>query len=96
MRITDEEVKHIARLSRLEFDEEGRKQMAEHMGAVLDYFKMLDSVDTSAVAPTAHILDKVNVLREDVAVCDRPSRETLLQNAPETEDGAYVVPRVLE
>lgn len=96
MRISEDEVKHIAKLSRLQFDENGVKEMAGHLSTVLGYFEMLDSVDTSLVPPTAHILDKVNVLREDEPQ-ERPfDREQLLKNAPESDGEAYIVPRVLE
>lgn len=96
MRITEKEVKHIAALSRLKFDGDGMKEMAAHLSTVLEYFEMLDSVDTAQVKPTAHILDKVNVLREDTAREKAFDREELLKNAPLAQDGAYIVDKVLE
>ena len=69
--------------------------MRKHLQNILKHFEMLDSVDTSKIEATAHILDTVNVLREDKA---EPStdREALVANAPEQEDGCYIVPRVVE
>ena len=90
------EVAHIARLSKLKFGEEALADMAKHLDTVLGYFEMLDSMDTSAVSPTAHILDKVNVLREDKKTEAPFPREELLQNAPERNEVSYIVPRVVE
>lgn len=95
MKITQEEVKHIADLSRLEFSAEEAAAMGEHLASVLGHFEMLDSVDTSSVPPTAHILDAVNVLRADT-VTPSMTRDKLLANAPESDGEAYIVPRVIE
>lgn len=95
MEITKKEVERIAALSRLEFDESEKEDMRLHLQNILKHFEMLDSVDTSKIEATAHILDAVNVLREDAA---EPSmdRDKLLSNAPEQDDGCYIVPKVLE
>ncbi len=93
--VSIEEVKHIAELSRLSFTEEQCEKQREHLEKMLGYFETLDAVDVADVPPTAHILDAVNVLREDEA---EPSfdNERLLSNAPERDGGAYVVPRVVD
>lgn len=93
--ITTEEVKHIADLSRLEFTPEECEDMRAHLQKQIKYFEILDSVDISGVPPTAHILDAVNVLREDAVYPSMPN-DALLENAPESDGGAYVVPRVVE
>lgn len=95
MKILREEVLHIAELSRLSFSENELEAMGSHLDGLLEQLEKLDSVDTSIVAPTAHILEAVNVLRED-EVSPSFDRELLLKNAPETSDGCYVVPRVVE
>lgn len=95
MKITDEEVRHIAALSRLRFDETELAAMAGHLESVLGYFEMLDAADTASIQPTAHILPAVNVLRDDVAR-EPMTRDALLKNAPETDGSAYIVPKVLE
>lgn len=95
MKITDEEVLHIATLSRLKFTPKEKEEMKLHLSNMLEHFKMLDSVDTSNTLPSAHILDKVNCLREDEIEGSFP-REELMQNAPETDGEAYILPKVLE
>lgn len=95
MPVTIKDVEHIAELSRLILDDSQKEQMRVHLEGVLEHFKTLDSADVSNVAATAHILDSVNVLREDVPT-ESFEREKLLSNAPESEDGAYVVPRAVD
>lgn len=95
MKISNEEVEHIAKLSRIRLTEQETQQMHRHLESVLGYFEALDGVDISKVNATAHILDSANVLRDDTVA---PSMDTqlLLSNAPDSDDGAYIVPRVLE
>lgn len=93
--ITDEEVKHIAKLSALDLSAEQVKSMKTHLSAMLEYFETLDEIDVSSVPPTAHILDAVNMLRADIPTESMPTDE-LMKNAPESDGGAYVVPRVVE
>lgn len=90
-----EEVKHIAELSRLDFTESQVEDMRGHLSKMLEYFDALDSVDVSDIPPTAHILSAVNVLRNDEVTPSMPNEE-LMSNAPESRDGAYIVPRVVE
>lgn len=93
--ITIAEVERLAKLSRIEFTPTQLQNMQKHLESVLGYFETLDGVDISDVPPTAHILSSTNVLRDDTV---EPSmdRELLLCNAPKVDDGAFVVPRVVE
>lgn len=93
--VTIDEIERIAKLSRLEFSADETNEMLIHLKNQVKYFGILDSVDVSGVPPTAHILDAVNVLRDDI-VFPSTSNDELLKNAPEAYDGAYIVPRVVE
>ncbi|MCH5351028.1 MAG: Asp-tRNA(Asn)/Glu-tRNA(Gln) amidotransferase subunit GatC [Clostridiales bacterium] len=93
--ISDEEVKHIAKLSAIGLSEKEMSSMKKHLSAVLDYFKTLDKVDVSGVSPTAHILSAVNVLREDTPRESMPTDE-LMKTAPDSDGSSYTVPRVVE
>ena len=65
--ITKEQVNHIAHLSRLEIQEDEVDGYIEKLEKVVDLFNELNSVDTENIKPTYHVLDLVNVFREDVA-----------------------------
>jgi len=95
MQITVKEVERIAKLSRLNLTEEEKIAMQHELRDVLNDFEKLNKLDTGNVPPTAHILSVKNVLRED-DVKDSMDRELLLENAPESAGGCFIVPRVVE
>ncbi|MGX7111280.1 Asp-tRNA(Asn)/Glu-tRNA(Gln) amidotransferase subunit GatC [Gemella cuniculi] len=93
--ITKEQVNHIAHLSRLEIQEDEVDGYIEKLEKVVDLFNELNSVDTEDIKPTYHVLDLVNVFREDVAQ-DGMDREEVLKNSKETEAGQFKVPTIIE
>ena len=95
MKITKEEVEHVAHLARLELDEEAIERFAGQIGDILAYVDKLKKVDTQGVAPTSHAISLTNAFRED-QVRDHLARDSSLANAPEKEDGTFLVPRVIK
>ena len=93
--ITKEQVNHIAHLSRLEIQEDEVDGYIEKLEKVVDLFNELNSVDTENIDPTYHVLDLVNVFREDVAQ-EGMNREEVLKNSKETEAGQFKVPTIIE
>jgi aspartyl-tRNA(Asn)/glutamyl-tRNA(Gln) amidotransferase subunit C len=87
-------VKHIAMLVRLGISEEEAQAFSGQFSSIIDYFNMLNEVDTENVPPASEITNNTNVLREDVV---KPSmdREEFLKNAPHSERGYVKVPTVL-
>ncbi len=94
MKISEEEVRHVAKLARLDMDETAIEKFAEQIGSILGYADKLREVDTEGVRPTSHAIFLNNAFRED-KVKEQLDRESALANAPEQEDGAFTVPRVL-
>ena len=93
--ITKEQVNHIAHLSRLEIQEDEVDGYIEKLEKVVDLFNELNSVDTENIKPTYHVLDLVNVFREDVAQ-EGMNREEVLKNSKEIEAGQFKVPTIIE
>ena len=93
--ITKEQVNHIAHLSRLEIQEDEVDGYIEKLEKVVDLFNELNSVDMENIKPTYHVLDLVNVFREDVAQ-EGMNREEVLKNSKETEAGQFKVPTIIE
>jgi aspartyl-tRNA(Asn)/glutamyl-tRNA(Gln) amidotransferase subunit C len=95
MAITREEVRHVATLFRLGLSEEDIARFQEQLSQIIDYFQVLQQVDTEGVEPTSHTLALENVMRDDEP---RPSfpAEDILANAPLPEDGFFRVRAVLE
>ncbi len=94
MRITVEEVEHVARLARLEVGADEKQQLTEQMNRILLYVEKLNELDTSGVPPTSHAIDLHNAFRED-RVQESLPREESLDNAPETNEAEFIVPRVI-
>jgi aspartyl-tRNA(Asn)/glutamyl-tRNA(Gln) amidotransferase subunit C len=89
--IDRDEVLHVARLARLELSDEEVQRMTAELAKVLDHIEQISELDLDDVAPTSHVVDVSNAVREDVA---RPSwpREVMLSQAPEVVDGGFAVP----
>lgn len=94
MKITKDEVEHVARLARLELDDASIDKFVGQIGEILDYIDKLNAIDTSNVAATSHAISLNNAFRED-RVEGHLDREAALANAPEKEDGSFVVPKVV-
>lgn len=94
-RLTREDVERLARMARLGLTEEEKERLQRELSQILRAFEGLRQVPTEGVEPTAHLVPLQNVLRADEV---RPSlpREQVLANAPETRDGFFRVPRILE
>ncbi len=95
MPLTIAEVEHIAELAKLSLTEEEKALFRDQLAAILDYAAILQSVDTSAIPPTATVLPLRNVMRGD-AVRPSMAREDVLANAPDAQDGFFKVRAVLE
>ena len=95
MKITKKEVEHVARLARLEFSEQENEMYTDQLSNILTYVEKLNELDATGVEPTAHVLDIINVMRDDV-VGENLTQERALANAPEKAAGHYKVPKIIE
>lgn len=93
--ISEAQVEHVAQLARLALNDEEKQRLTEQLNAILTYMEQLDEVPTEGVEPTAHVLDLVNVFRDDT-VRQTLSADAALANAPETAHHFFVVPRIVE
>ena len=95
MALTREQVRHVAELAKLKLTDAEVELFQGQLSAILDYAARLDELDTEQILPTAGVLPLKNVMRPDV---DRPSRsrQSMLANAPATEDGFVKVKAVLD
>lgn len=89
------ELQKLANLARLDISEEALGEVASSITNVLALVDQLQAVDTDNIAPMAHPLDAVQVLREDV-VSETNRSEEYLSLAPATEDGLFLVPKVID
>lgn len=95
MRLTREEVEHVAWLARLELAEQEKDRLTGHLNRIMEHFEALQQLDTADVEPTSHSIPMSNVFREDIAGPSF-SQEEAVSNAPEERDFYFVVPQVVE
>lgn len=95
MRISKQDVEQVAKLARLEITETEKEAFTQQLSGILAYVEKLNRLKTTGVEPTATVLGQTNVFREDKA---RPSLpvEKAVANAPESSNGFFVVPKILE
>ncbi|MFC1889247.1 Asp-tRNA(Asn)/Glu-tRNA(Gln) amidotransferase subunit GatC [Thermodesulfobacteriota bacterium] len=93
-KIDRKRIEHVAGLARLRLTAEEIETFTLQLDDILTHFEKLGELDTSGVEPTAHVIELSNALRED-ASRKSPSREHMLENAPETDRGCFKVPRIV-
>lgn len=94
MKISQEEVTHVAQLARLELDEDALEQFSRQLGTILEYVEKLNQVDTQGVAPTSHAISLTNAFRDDDGY-DHLSTDEALANAPDKDEDGFLVPKVI-
>ncbi|MDF1644492.1 MAG: Asp-tRNA(Asn)/Glu-tRNA(Gln) amidotransferase subunit GatC [Pseudomonadales bacterium] len=95
MSIDSKEIEKLADLARLKFDQEQLGEVTDRIASVLDFIDQLHQTETQAIEPMAHPMDAVQRLRAD-KVTESNQREKYQQVAPATENGLYLVPKVIE
>jgi aspartyl-tRNA(Asn)/glutamyl-tRNA(Gln) amidotransferase subunit C len=95
MKLTVEQVRHVAELARLGLSEEEMEQLSGELSKILDYIDQLEQLDTSSVEPTAQVGGLVDVFREDQVLPSLPVDDALA-NAPDREDGYFRVKAMQE
>jgi aspartyl-tRNA(Asn)/glutamyl-tRNA(Gln) amidotransferase subunit C len=93
-KISLEQVRHVAKLSRLALSDEQARKFTTQLESILEYVAKLNEVDMSGVEPMTHALPLHNVLREDVVEPSLPV-EQVLMNAPESDGPFFKVPKVI-
>lgn len=93
-RITNDEVRHVAKLARLAVSDEEVNTFTNQLEGLLEHFSAISAIDTQGIEPTSHPLAMSNVFRADVVI---PSltQEEVLSNAPAQEQSRFKVPQIL-
>lgn len=93
MSISEEQVRHVAKLARLGLSDDQIAQLGVELNGILEQVEKISSLDLEGVEPTAHAVAVTNVTRADEI---RPglSQADALRNAPAQQDGAFLIPRI--
>jgi aspartyl-tRNA(Asn)/glutamyl-tRNA(Gln) amidotransferase subunit C len=95
MALDKSEVEKIAHLARLHVSDEEASEVTNRITDILALIDQMQSVDTDNVEPLAHPLDVVQRLRADEITAEN-NRDKLQALAPDTQDGLYLVPKVMD
>ena len=96
MAIDEKTVRKVARLSRLALPEDRVAAMAEELNAILAWVEQLNEVDVTGVEPMTSAVPGAALPMRDDVVTDGNAPARVLKNAPRSEDGFFVVPKVVE
>ncbi len=93
--LTEDQVRHVAKLARINISDAEIAAFTSQLGDILDYVAQLQELDTDSIEPLAHCLPVKNVLRQDVV---RPSltNDEALANAPQRDGEFFAVPKILD
>lgn len=94
MEFSRAQTRRLAKLARLALDDEQVDAYRADLGAILGYVAKLDELDVEGVEPTTHAVELAMILREDAAARVF-SHDDVMQNAPDTHDGMFRVPKVV-
>ncbi len=95
MAIESSDIAKLAKLARIEINDAAAQEAAKSISDVLALVDQLQAINTDGVLPMAHPLDAVQKLRPDV-ISETNQREAFQSIAPATQDGLYLVPKVIE
>ena len=93
--VSADDVKKIARLSRLHVETDNLQPLADDLNGILAWIEQLNEVDVDGVEPMTSAVDMTAPMRNDV-ISDGGKRADILKNAPKKDDGFFVVPRSVE
>ena len=95
LKITLEQVRHVARLARLELSPQDEERLRADMDEMLAYVDKLNALDTKDVAPTTQVGEAGTPMRDD-EVTNQPAADAMLANAPSRERDYFKVPKIIE
>jgi aspartyl-tRNA(Asn)/glutamyl-tRNA(Gln) amidotransferase subunit C len=93
--LTKEQVEHIASLARLQLEDDEFDDVVDKLSRIVDFVDQLQAAPTDDVLPMAHPLHMSQRLRAD-EVSEADQRDFVQENAPATDSGYYLVPKVIE
>ena len=95
MRLSTDEVRHVAELAKLKLTGDEVALFSEQLSQILEYAERLQEIDTSAVPPTPYVLPVENVMRDDIPEPSLSNADALA-NAPDSDDGFFRVRAVFD
>ena len=95
MKISEDTLKNISQLSKLNIADSMKEKISKELESILLMVDKMNEVDTEQIEPMSHPLNEAQNLREDIISKDI-DRDEYIKNAPPSDDGYYLSPKVIE
>ena len=95
MKISEEILNNISSLSKIRIDEKIKSDLVKDLESILEMVEEMNKIDTSGIEPMSHPLEEADNLRKDIATKEI-KRDEYQKSAPQTDDGFYLTPKVVE
>lgn len=96
MTVDDKLIQKLAKLSSLEISDDRKEALKSELGDIINFVENLNEIDVSDIEATFSTIEGGTPLREDEPVQDLQRAQTILKNAPKSEDGYFIVPKIIE
>lgn len=96
MNVDNKLIDKLSKLSSLEISDDRRESLKEELAEIINFVDNLKDIDVSHIEATFNTLEGGTALREDVSTQDLEISEHILKHAPKSEDGYFIVPKIIE
>lgn len=96
MTVDDNLIQRLAKLSSLEIEENKKEELKSQLGEIINFVENLNEIDVSDIDATFTTLEGGTPLREDISKQDLKLSKHILDHAPKSEDGYFIVPKIIE
>ena len=96
MTVDDNLIAKLSKLSSLEIDDSKKEKLKAEVGDIINFVENLNEIDVSGIEATFSTIEGWTPLREDIAVQDLELSSNIMKHAPNSEDGYFIVPKIIE
>ncbi|OUR72895.1 asparaginyl/glutamyl-tRNA amidotransferase subunit C [Arcobacter sp. 31_11_sub10_T18] len=96
MTVDDKLIDKLAKLSSLEINDEKKEKLKSELGDIISFIDNLNEIDVSQIDATFTTVEGGTPLREDIAVQDLEMSNHIMKHSPKSEDGYFIVPKIIE
>ena len=96
MTVDDTTIEKLAKLSSLEIDDSRKESLKQELGEIINFVENLNEIDVSHIEATFTTVEGGTPLREDESKQDLEMSNHILEHAPQSEDGYFIVPKIIE
>ncbi|AXH16001.1 Asp-tRNA(Asn)/Glu-tRNA(Gln) amidotransferase subunit GatC [Malaciobacter mytili] len=96
MTVDDKLIEKLAKLSSLEIDDSRKEKLKSELADIINFVENLNEIDVSNIDATFNTVEGGTPLREDISTQDLQRAKHILEHAPKSEDGYFIVPKIIE